>query len=941
MTLEDEQGPPRKRQRHSASPEPETLPCRRILLEELDLEVALRERLTSTVQSRITWALLLQEALQKELQHPGLDNASEFRTAALDALEAIEGPSNPIFSRDVRLPPRPASVPPVSAPLGEATSTASSAPPSSAYSTRNRGAARVARPPPRKLLFLRNTASYPPQIAKLACPDCARTDFSSLQGLLNHCRLSHKREFGSHDECVQCCAVLVEGAEEQAWVVAHGTEVGGITIPGLRRLFEMAVGGGRDVPLLPAKTTEAPSQDTSASDAALTASQGALSRDSSAPITRTLGHHADSPGLAHFLGRAPKQRTIHVYDENQPVDIFGDAGSTHKKTHWRMPYPHRNKARAALDVVIEPPALSTEPPPEGAARVAEPVMPDLQGPVSRFHMMARVSVRDLSFWMPPGKRSTVHPEHTHRWRLAVSSPSYSLPLNAILKRMTIRSVTDPPPLPLLEPIVVDRPPFVVTSTTDKPFLARITFEWAGAEGQNPPLEVEHWVELDPLQRNGAVLGDEQVFDVGLDRTTELLPVQDRDEHEPSWDADDVSNGSEDQSTMPNEEIIEPDYVLRLRSLAPQFPLTMRDFRVRLSRQIPYTLVATPAQFRALNDGRRKAIEWGRAHALRQAYDELCTAEPWPDGRQDIPLTTGDVFRWLEDEGLFLRESRQPVLENASGPRTRKEAIKSEEQPPAEEYCRHCGLHYLNHPPPPNLEPRGSASVGAVSVKIKPIAADALPQPAPPSTHMCSGDAAALGLPVVDVNRLLDTPSLHADDVTGTPYGLHPALFGTRAHDESFSSAAAADSARDLLRASDPKLVLAIQDLAAKWKLDRMRTPAVAGSAAPLDDGPQGTQASALLALAMRSFVGALTKSAVGALRRDEAGLQGPQRARARRAEQQRGRLLTPAHVAKGLARDAARVPACGALVLAMAPLGMALPPVDGPADGDGDAARER
>lgn len=61
--------------------------------------------------------------------------------------------------------------------------------------------------------------------------------------------------------------------------------------------------------------------------------------------------------------------------------------------------------------------------------------------------------------------------------------------------MTVRSVTDPPPSALLEPIIVNNPPFVVTSTTDEPFLARITFEWAGADGQNPPMDVEHWVDV--------------------------------------------------------------------------------------------------------------------------------------------------------------------------------------------------------------------------------------------------------------------------------------------------------------------------------------------------------------------------------------------------------------------------------------------------------------
>lgn len=68
------------------------------------------------------------------------------------------------------------------------------------------------------------------------------------------------------------------------------------------------------------------------------------------------------------------------------------------------------------------------------------------------------------------------------------------------------------------------PPFVISGTTDKPFLAKVTLTWAGP--RNPPMEIEHWVELDPYHTTvHPVLGDEQVLDVELDRHTELLPIR--------------------------------------------------------------------------------------------------------------------------------------------------------------------------------------------------------------------------------------------------------------------------------------------------------------------------------------------------------------------------------------------------------------------------------
>lgn len=39
---------------------------RQLILEELDLEIDVRQRVHDMIQSRITWALILQEALEKQ-----------------------------------------------------------------------------------------------------------------------------------------------------------------------------------------------------------------------------------------------------------------------------------------------------------------------------------------------------------------------------------------------------------------------------------------------------------------------------------------------------------------------------------------------------------------------------------------------------------------------------------------------------------------------------------------------------------------------------------------------------------------------------------------------------------------------------------------------------------------------------------------------------------
>ncbi len=288
--------------------------------------------------------------------------------------------------------------------------------PTSIYSTRTRGLPRASRPPPRKLLYLRNVTKYPPEIAKLACPDCSRTDFSSLQGLLNHCRLSHKREFGSHDDCVQSSAVLIEGAESQAWVVANGTEVGGISLPGLRRLFEIAVGGGRDIlpismPTQVAKLEhlEEPLQHNGMDySRPIEDAEQEIVPSIPAHLTRTLGHHMDSPALAPYLGRAPQKRCINAYIQDENLDILSLVETAHPKRSWRMPYTHRNKARASLDEVVDLPETSNEPQDKASSQIAYAEPPTssaagMHGLGSRYHILARVSVHDLSLWMPTSK----------------------------------------------------------------------------------------------------------------------------------------------------------------------------------------------------------------------------------------------------------------------------------------------------------------------------------------------------------------------------------------------------------------------------------------------------------------------------------------------------------------------------------------------------------
>ncbi|KAI0720588.1 hypothetical protein C8T65DRAFT_293816 [Cerioporus squamosus] len=959
---------PTKRRRLS---DPYTPTLQQLALEEIDLEIGIRQRIAETVQSRLTWASLLQQSLGAA----GMAGSGNFREASLDALDAIEDPCALMFNRESRLAPPPvplsASIPspivPQPDPLPSRTS---------GRSTRTRGLARAPPAPPKRLLFLRNTTTNPPEVAKLACSVCSRSDFSNLQGLLNHCRLRHQLEFGSHDECVQSCAVLVPETERD-FVVANGIELAGISIPSLRRLFEIAVGAGESVKLPEPPNTQPvpPPVKLETSDAPLSPPSEAVPSKSPTPstpppatqqsshVSRTLGYHIDTPALAPFLGRAPKQRRINLHANDEDlVDIEGTSGSSGLQSWrmWRKPYTHRNIAPKELDEVVPLAELPTNITDNAEKRDERPDDEPIKDEPSRLHMLSgtrfhiavRIQVADYSLYIPPNRRHPDWPTHSHRWRLAVTSPSYSVPISSVLSKLTVASATDSPPSTLVQPITISEPPFVITSTTDRPFLARMTLTWSGS--MNPPTEIEHWVELDPMHYSSAVQGEEQVLDVELDRNTDLLPVRE-DFKTPSWDDELLASAPDVHAAVPGEqeeEEPEPAYAVKLRSLLPQFPMTMKDVKGRFTTRLPYTLVSTPAALRNMHYGRRKAIEMGRARALREAYNNLVSQSSDAELR---PLTTVDVFRWLEDEGHFLRPDDARTARSRMQSRSSRKRQRSSD-PRGKDYCRACGLQRAQHP-----------TAQGDDVDIKP----SLTTRAPAHdtvlglcTSFREGDDASTRPPLVDVDALLHSGT-DGDRRSPLPYGFCSAIVAPRPRLPSICPAedpsASCFHPEDLVAIADPKLTIAIlrmtglpvvqskrqaHDRHSHTAPDRARSPRPERNASspssalsfpslttgllelqqPRASVIEHLGPSALLANVVKVVVRQLIARGVDSLRQDEAALRSVASGRHRHRESRDPtaapqRLLTPGHVVRGLVRHAQTDVSAAALLLSAARLG--------------------
>lgn len=270
----------------------------------------------------------------------------------------------------------------------------------------------------KSFLYIRSSAlgltpsrDGPTYFYRLQCPECLRISFSSLQGLLNHARLAHNLEWGTHDECIRACAV--PGNESD---IEGGVEVGlGPTgvLPGLRTIFQMAVGAHNF-------------QEEVQGESVMTTTNSQT--PSMAPhLTQTLGLHEDSATLAPYLGKQAIRREIRVWDEDNEVDIEAlfrpDAQKDQKpKCHWKMPFTQRNlvtldsdsemklfgKGARTSDTIPQAEMFTSHPEPQPIPKLSPMpgILTDgsqkLPSNQSRFYFGTRIIITDRSLWIPPG-----------------------------------------------------------------------------------------------------------------------------------------------------------------------------------------------------------------------------------------------------------------------------------------------------------------------------------------------------------------------------------------------------------------------------------------------------------------------------------------------------------------------------------------------------------
>lgn len=76
-------------------------------------------------------------------------------------------------------------------------------------------------------------------LVKLICLDCARSNFNSVQGFINHCRIAHTRQFASHEAAIEASGEEVDNEREgtanvETNIVQRGPASVGLVHPMIR-----------------------------------------------------------------------------------------------------------------------------------------------------------------------------------------------------------------------------------------------------------------------------------------------------------------------------------------------------------------------------------------------------------------------------------------------------------------------------------------------------------------------------------------------------------------------------------------------------------------------------------------------------------------------------------------------------------------------------------
>ncbi|KAJ1660026.1 hypothetical protein IWQ61_000992 [Dispira simplex] len=485
-------------------------------------------------------------------------------------------------------------------------------------------------------------------LVKMACPTCGRYKFTSLQGFLNHTRISHGVEFASHEEAVRLCGTPMD-------------ESGASVAQTPSRSIAVALQPNW---LTAASDTPAEPTATPGLTANTLLSNQILSETQLSQLSSTLDYIKRKPGIKVFeeevdldsdhsdvgTPATPTKEFVSQRSLHKPAKSLREADGSNAGAQTDSPTREltAEEEAARIDALLMP---THNKPLHGAEPTGLPSPPIVQLPVpfphlqgrgitnfrdSRFYIAKRILVGNVSKYIPVAQRPNEYRDSNYKWMVYITTPRGNDHLSTFVEKIKVFLHPSYRPQDVVE---LTGPKFQLTRYGWGEFPLRLRLYFV--DPRNKPIDIIHQLQLDKTHCGEQVPGHEQIIDLELDRNTRFIPSRKPIRHDnksPGNTMDDLENYSL-QSTdddVPFESavvtpIVDPSGVPWaalpwLWVASDWYPIVLgADARSRWESdylKLPYSTASDETIFNTWSVGKRQAVEWRRARCIREFLQKL-------------------------------------------------------------------------------------------------------------------------------------------------------------------------------------------------------------------------------------------------------------------------------------------------------------------------------
>ncbi|KAF7731196.1 YEATS domain-containing protein 2 [Apophysomyces ossiformis] len=439
---------------------------------------------------------------------------------------------------------------------------------------------------------------------RLVCPVCKRDDLANQQGFLNHCRLAHNLEFENYEKCMLMCGTPVDESEVpldhpiRSRPVTKPVPISAIQKKKARptiKVFEEDVDLELDQTSRHTMTVHTPDRP----------SEGSKSLPESS-ISTPATTVADEEDEGH--------------EKQQEEQAARPTGNVQSKTE-------QNQTTEAPAIESFAAALSTAE--EGG---------------SRFYIKKRVIVGNVSKYIAPEKRDSTLKHFTHKWMIYVVEPPQIHESAPFITGVRYHLHPSYKPHDVVE---VKEPPFRLTRLGWGEFPVRIQLHFVDKR-RNKSVDVIHHLKLDDTHCGKQMLGSERSIEIELDRNTDFNETSSSKLQVESESATQLIETNTIVSNVMQKVSKQKMTLLQgiLKEAVRRLPIIRSGAH---SMVLPYSCAVSAKMYFNWSVGRRKALEWHRAHLLRVEVQRRAF-----ETKDDVlrsaaaALSTKDVVIWCRE-----------------------------------------------------------------------------------------------------------------------------------------------------------------------------------------------------------------------------------------------------------------------------------------------------